>query len=416
MQSQPAVPERIIGSGAAADISAPLERHGLGKKLVLVCDDTTWAALGERLFNTHSGRYDITTHSLGRYPKAQMAHMPALMAAIAGADGVLAVGAGTVNDVAKYAASESNKPYITLPTAASMNGYTSGAASIENDGFKQSYLARSPKAVIADMDILIRAPRKLSRAGLGDTLARSTTEADSLLSHLLFGTLYPREGFDCLRKHESYLLPNAAKLTQADPEYMHALLTTLLDAGDWMASTGSSAIASQGEHMIAHTAEMMYGDELRNAYHGELVAVTTVAMGYLQQKMMVGAVHVKALSLNEERFVRLFGRKLGPLLAPVYARKLLTSEQAADINLRLSTEWPQMKSALQKIMKSPITVERALTQANLPLLPSHVGLSEDRFTSAMTYAHLTRDRFTFLDLSAMTGKRLSTDLTRDGVR
>src|SRR5262249_12219852 len=162
------------------------------------------------------------------------------------------------------------KPYIALPTAASMNGYTSATASIEEDGFKQSRQARPPKAVIVDMDVIAAAPKRLSRAGLGDALARSTVEADCRLSHHLLGTPYPKEAFDCLRDHESGLIAGAARLTEGDPGYLRLLVNALLDAGDWMAATGSSAVASQAEHMIAHTAEMLYDGELQKAFHGEM--------------------------------------------------------------------------------------------------------------------------------------------------
>ena len=404
--SDAALAERMIGVDASAAVMDAVSRYGLGSKLVLVCDDATWIALGEKIFNTCLADTAIEPHSLGRNPKACMQVIPALMEKAKDASGLLAVGAGTVNDVTKYAAYLLDKPYLAIATAASMNGYTSGRASLEQDGFKHSFTARPPKAVIGDLAVIAAAPKRLSRAGLGDTLARTTVEADCLLSHYLFGTDYPKEAFDCLRAHEEYLLSHAIDMTGQKPEYISRLLAALLDAGDWMARTGSSAIASQGEHMIAHTAEMMYAAELRQTFHGEMVGVATLAMNQLQHKNLLGAVTVKALAHDEAQFTRLFGKKMGAALAPAYAKKLLNAEQTAEINSRLATEWPEIKSHLLKVMRSPLTIERAFIQANLPYIPKHLGLSDDRFNSAVTYAHLTRDRFTFLDLAAMSGKRI----------
>ncbi len=406
MTNKHIAPERIIGDGVAEDISAALDRHGLGKKLLLVADPATWTALGERVFNTHRDRYDITHHALEKQPKALMELARQIIDAAKDMDGLLAVGSGTINDLTKYAAHELKKPYIVLATAASMNGYTSAGVSLMENGFKQSYLATPPKAVIVDMKVIIAAPKRLTRAGLGDTLARSTVEADCILSHHLRGTPYPKEGFDVLRAHERELFNDTTRLTRNDPTYLRALIDALLEAGDWMAKIGSSAIASQAEHMIAHTAEMLYPLEVRYAFHGEVVGITTIAVSQLQQRILLRDVSVRALPYAEDKFIRIFGKKLGPPLVPIYARKVLSEEEALHINEKLKTEWPGIKAQLMKIMKSPLTLERAFLQANLPILPRSVGLNDDSFNGAMTYAHMTRERFTFLDVAAMMGKRI----------
>lgn len=399
-------PERVIGAGAADDLAALLDRHQLGKKLLLVCDDETWKVLGERVLQRHEASYHIERHSLGRYPKAELKLARQAIAAASTADGLIAVGAGTVNDIAKYAASELRKPYLAIATAASMNGYSSATASLEEHQFKQSYPAIPARAVVADITVIMNAPKRLSRAGLADTLARSTVEADCLLSHHLFGTPYPKEAFDCLRTHEPTLLNDAIKLTGNDESYMHCLTNALLDAGDWMARTGSSAIASQGEHMIAHTAEMLYEPELRYVYHGELVGIATIALSHLQQKLLVGTVEVKSLPREEGKFQRIFGKQRGPILAQHYARKVISENDVKDLNRRLTAEWPAIKSSIMKIMKSPLTLERAFLQAHLPVLPAGIKLDQEHFASALSYAYLSRDRFSFLDLAAMVGKRI----------
>ena len=49
---------------------------------------------------------------------------------------VISVGSGTLNDLGKYSASEDGKPFWVMPTAPSMNGYTSGIAAIKVKGVK----------------------------------------------------------------------------------------------------------------------------------------------------------------------------------------------------------------------------------------------------------------------------------------
>ena len=50
--------------------------------------------------------------------------------ATAGADAVIAIGSGTINDLCKYASAADRKPYAVFATAPSMNGYTSLNAAI----------------------------------------------------------------------------------------------------------------------------------------------------------------------------------------------------------------------------------------------------------------------------------------------
>ncbi|MFP3018679.1 MAG: iron-containing alcohol dehydrogenase, partial [Candidatus Tisiphia sp.] len=105
-------------------------------------------------------------------------------------DLIVAFGSGTVNDICKYASYLEKKDYISFPTAASMNGYTSANASILVNGYKKSFKAHLPRAIYIDIDILANAPLRLTLSGFADFICRSTVQADWLLSHLLLGTEY----------------------------------------------------------------------------------------------------------------------------------------------------------------------------------------------------------------------------------
>ena len=80
-----------------------------------------------------------------------------------GADALVAVGSGTVNDVAKYASFLDGKPFAVFGTAPSMNGYTSTTVALSADGFKRSLPAHAATGVFLDLAILaafhLRNPR-----------------------------------------------------------------------------------------------------------------------------------------------------------------------------------------------------------------------------------------------------------------
>lgn len=396
--------DRVIAPAALAALPEVMARHGFGKRIMLVCDDITYVAAGQAIYVALLPHYQLKPYSLGRHVHAKLNDAEALAAEAQGFDAMLAVGGGTVNDVTKYASAHLGIPYISVATAASMNGYSSATASLEAEGMKHSYPARPPVAVVADLDVIAAAPKKLARAGVGDMLCRSTTQLDCLLSHRLLGTPYPADDFAMLRQHEDYLVSHIGKLKENDHNYYAALMHALLDAGDAMARVGSSITASQGEHMIAHTLEMMYGSEVR-LLHGELIAVTTITMAELQQKILIGSPAVKSLPREADSFGRIFGRRLGPHAATAYAPKVLRAEQADAINATLVREWTDLKHTMSEMMLKSSVLERAYIHANIACRPKDAGINPDRYNAAVTYAYLTRNRFTFLDLAAMMVKR-----------
>ena len=69
------------------------------------------------------------------------------------------------------------------------------------------------------------------------------------------------------------------------------------------------------------------------------------------------------------------------------------------------TDWRGIRKDLAQVMISGSAIERTFIKANLGHTPQSIGLGEDRYQSALRFAYLTRDRFTFLDLAAMMGRR-----------
>ncbi len=92
-------------------------------------------------------------------------------------DLIVALGSGTVNDICKYATYLEGKNYISFPTAASMNGYTSANASILINGYKKSLVAHLPRAIYIDTNIIANAPLRLTLSGFADFICCSTVQS-----------------------------------------------------------------------------------------------------------------------------------------------------------------------------------------------------------------------------------------------
>ncbi|MDR0878824.1 MAG: iron-containing alcohol dehydrogenase, partial [Treponema sp.] len=94
----------------------------------------------------------------------------------------IAIGSGTINDLVKRAAFERSLPYLCVPTAASVDGFTAFGAAILVDGFKQTLDCTAPLAVAADTDVLVKAPPYLSSSGFGDLAGKITAGADWIIA------------------------------------------------------------------------------------------------------------------------------------------------------------------------------------------------------------------------------------------
>ena len=67
-----------------------------------------------------------------------------------GADSIIAVGSGVITDTTRYVASLMEREFVSVPTAASMDGYASNLAVMEFGGMKTSFPVAPPVAIFAD--------------------------------------------------------------------------------------------------------------------------------------------------------------------------------------------------------------------------------------------------------------------------
>ena len=69
---------------------------------------------------------------------------------------LVACGSGTVHDLTRYAAHAAGLPFVSYPTAASVDGFVSGIAAMTIGGRKVTYPSTPPVALFADSDIFAR--------------------------------------------------------------------------------------------------------------------------------------------------------------------------------------------------------------------------------------------------------------------
>ncbi len=286
-----------------------------------------------------------------------------------------------------------------------MNGYTSVSAAITDHGHKKSLPAHVPLGVFLELEVLSRAPLRMIRSGLGDSVCRPTAQADWLLAHLLFDRPYRTAPFRLLEADETQLLAKAAALVAGDVGAMEVLGRTLVLSGLGMTVCGGSYPASQGEHLISHYIDMLGDPSWPASFHGEHIAVTTLTMARLQQAMMGGEVPVVAPTAVDETLVlQHFGADLGASCWEAFAKKRLDPAGAAALNKKLAGGWKDIQRAIAAVSRPVSAIEAALKAAGAPMESEAIGVPRDFYRRAVLQAREIRDRYTFLDLAGDAGR------------
>jgi glycerol-1-phosphate dehydrogenase [NAD(P)+] len=284
-----------------------------------------------------------------------------------------------------------------------MNGYTSLNAAITEHGHKKSLPAQAPCGAFFDLSVLAAAPSRLIRSGLGDSLCRATSQADWLLAHLLLDKPYRQLPYALLMDDEKPLFDQSAALMAGDVAVMERLVRTLVLSGFGTAIYGSSAPASQGEHLISHYIDML-GPERPLVYHGEQVGVTTLSMARLQHKMLAARPILEPDTETPDDFVARYGATLGESCWSEFDRKRLDRDRTERLNDRLAGCWPEIAERIAAISLSPDYLSRVLKAAGAPVTPQEVHLPRPFYEEALLRCREIRDRFTFLDLAASCGR------------
>jgi glycerol-1-phosphate dehydrogenase [NAD(P)+] len=285
-----------------------------------------------------------------------------------------------------------------------MNGYTSVNAAITVDGHKRSLPAKAPLGVFIDLAVLAAAPLRMIRAGLGDSLCRSTAQADWLLSQHLRGTVYREAPFALLAPDEALLLEAPEALVQGDLDAMRVLARTLVLSGLGMTICGGSYPASQGEHLISHYIDMFAPAGRPPCFHGEQVAVATLTMARIQEAMLAApAPRLNAAPATREELLERFGANIGDACWSECAAKL-SVEQAEALSAAIGERWSDLVSILGRKMIPSATIADVMTRAGCSQTPGAIGVTAKFYRRGVRDARFLRDRYTFLDLAGGAGR------------
>ncbi len=259
------------------------------------------------------------------------------------ADVLMGLGGGRSIDLAKYAAAELGKEFISVPTAPSHDGITSPFATLK--GFERPFskIAKPPRLILLDINVLASAPRRLASAGFGDLIGKFTAVLDWRLAHRLRGEYYGAYAASLALMSAKHVSAYAREIGLGGREGLRALVEALVSSGVAMCIAGSSRPASGSEHLFAHALDVVSRSP---PLHGEAVGVGTIMMSYLHglrwkriRRLLREArapTTAKELGVKDEEVVEALQRaaSIRPERYTILGERGLTREAAEELALR----------------------------------------------------------------------------------
>lgn len=412
----------LVGSGVVAGVASAFTRTFGDQAALVVGDERTMTAAG---WTVHKALADAGVAVLEPFvfpdvPElyARYENVELLRDAITGLDAVVvAVGSGTLNDLAKRACGEIGRPYAVVATAASMDGYTAFGASIAVDGYKQTMDCPAPALAVADLDVMAAAPPVMTASGYGDLLGKLPAGADWLLADAVGAERVDAEVWDLVQRPLRRALSRPEALAIGDVDAVDELANGLIMSGLAMQAYHGSRPASGSEHLFSHLWEMEgHGVDLapRRLSHGFKVAVGSVAVTALYEAVLaddLASLDIDAAvaawpSRDElERIVLAHHTQPGLREAAV-EQTMAKYVDAAVVGRRLETlaeAWGSLSGRLREQLLPAAELQAMLRAAGAPAHPDDILLGWAQFRDTYVRSQLIRSRYTILDTLAEAG-------------
>jgi len=271
----------LIGPGIRAEIHQRIGGLGVGRKILIVSGSTDTRAYAKEISDMLSDKgFEVSGIGVRSSTIEEVSKVVETSKEF-GAEAIMGLGGGKAIDVAKYAAKQTGRAFISFPTAPSHDGIASPFASIKGIGEVRSVEAVTPIAIFVDLDYMVRSPRRLLVAGVGDLIAKFTAVLDWRLAHLLHNEYYAEYAASLAIHSAKHVISSWRRIRGASIDSYRIVVEGLISSGVAMCIAGSTRPASGSEHLFSHALDLVAGYP---ALHGEQVGVGTIMMAYLHGK------------------------------------------------------------------------------------------------------------------------------------
>lgn len=383
----------VIEPGCLEKLEHYLPQFGIQGKGAAIYDENTYQAKGmvrpqvawEIILppeNLHADNHGVDL-AMARIPE--------------GCDYLIAIGSGTIHDITRYCAHEKGIPFVSCPTAASVDGFCSSVAAMTWNGFKKTWTAVAPTLVVADLNVITQAPAFLSRSGFGDMVGKFVALTEWKIGHTLTGEYFCPEIYRMTLEATQAVVDCVDGIVSGEPAAYEKLMYGLLLSGLAMQLLGNSRCASGAEHHISHFIEMAPPSlgQTSQALHGEKVGVGTLLVAREYHRL------AQKSTLSWRDYPAATAEEIGAIFGPALQGSIVVENQtdcAAGLTAqRLTEAWPTIRQLLAQIPE-PQTLEAMYKKLGGKQELADIEISETALPLLLDASPLVRNRLTLMRL------------------
>ncbi|HTY52964.1 MAG TPA: NAD(P)-dependent glycerol-1-phosphate dehydrogenase [Methanomicrobiales archaeon] len=265
----------LVGHDVLGQLPEVCADLSLGESVLVVTGANTMKVAGDRVVRMLSKSYETRTYLAEEISPATIAEAEEEAKEVRF---LVAVGGGKIIDTAKIASFNTDRQFISVPTAASHDGIASASASVPTPEGNLSLSAHPPVAIIADTGIIASAPHRLLASGCADIISNLSAVLDWELAHRIRGEPISEYASTLSRMTAEAMIRNADLVKPNTEETAWMVVKALVASGVAMSIAGSSRPASGGEHKFSHALDRIAPGK---GLHGEKCGIGTIITLFL---------------------------------------------------------------------------------------------------------------------------------------
>ena len=310
---------------------------------------------------------------------------------------IVAVGSGTIHDIARFCAHERGIRFVSCPTGASVDGFCSTVAAMTWDGFKKTLPAVAPEIVLADTEIIKNAPMELVRSGVGDIMAKYTALADWKMAHVLTNELLCEKIYSIMQDAADTVMQSVPGIVRGEESAYADVTYALIMSGIAMQMMGNSRPASGAEHHISHMIEMepeAFPVKFP-AMHGEKTGVGSL-IAVREYKRLAKIEDITPYitdyaPIPEEHFRKFFGERLADSLMKENENDCLAKVSRE----KLSASWGELRRIIDELPTEEY-LYGLLEMLDAKRDLASIGVEESELPVLLKNSPLVRNRLTLM--------------------
>lgn len=378
-----------------------------GRPVIPVADENTWEAAGKQTMELLRSFSIPVIENPFIFPGSPMlesdhAHACRLRDFYQDwPDGVpAAIGSGTINDLVKLSAHMADRPYISIATASSVDGYASDGAALLKGGSKRTFACPAPPVIIADTQLLAQAPPILAASGYADLVAKIPAGADWIIADRVGEAPIDRTSWDLVQRNLRTWL--------SDPKDNEGVFIGLTLCGIAMQYQKDSRPVSGAEHLLSHVWEMHHHTyQGQPILHGIKVGIATLitvaAMQWLLKTGCEGGNERRSFEQQMEDKQQLLAEQFSGLdgfeqMQRTLQEKYEPWERVVRRRELLKQHWEEIARSVSSQLSPYREVRDMLASMDCPIRAEDIGLEKSRAIATLRISQLIRNRYTILDV------------------